>query len=156
MKNIAEQFKIVEAIEPKADAAGSTGDYVCLKNALKATIKLHITQGNAATIEIGVKEATTVAGGSAAAITKALKIWANLDCVASDLIVKRTDGATYTTDAGVKHKIVIIEVDPALLSEGFDCIAVTTGASNAANIVQAEYILEPRYKGAVMPSAIVD
>ncbi len=156
MENIAEKFKIVEAIEPKADAAGTTGDYISLKNALKVTIKLHITQGDAATIEIGVKEATTVAAGSAAAITKALKIWANLDCAASDLMVKRTDAATYTTDAGVKHKIVIIEVDPALLSDGFDCIAVTTGASNAGNIVQAEYIIEPRYKGLSAPSAIVD
>lgn len=156
MENIAEKFKIVEAIAPKTDAAGTTGDYVCLKNALKATIKLHVTQGNAATIEIGVNEATAVDGSDAAAITKTLKIWSNLDCAASDTIVKRTDGATYTTDAGVKHKQVIIEIDLALLSDGFDCIAVTTGASNAANIVQAEYVLEPRYKGDAIPSAIVD
>lgn len=156
MKNIAEKFKIVEAIEPKTDAAGTTGDYISLKNALKVTAKLHITQGNAATIETGINEATAIDGSDAAAISKELKIWSNLDCVASDTMVRRTDAATYTTDAGVKHKIVIIELDLAQLSEGFDCIAITTGASNVGNIVQAEYIIEPRYKGLSAPSAIVD
>ena len=156
MKNIAGAYKLVEAIPPKTDAAGTAGDYVSLKNILKATVFVHITQGNAATVEVGVNEATAVAGTSAAAVTADLKIWSNLDCAASDVIVARTDAATYTTDAGIKHKIVVIELDPVLLSDGFDCIAVTTGASNSANIVSAMYVLQPRYTGANMPSAITD
>lgn len=151
-----EELKIVQAIEPKADAAGTAGDYISLKNAHKVTVIVHITQGNSATIEIGVNEATAVAGTSAAAITKELKIWSNLDCAATDTLVKRTDAATYTTDAGVKHKQVIVEIDPGLLSAGFDCIAVTTGASNAANLVSAQYFIETRYAQATPPSAIVD
>ena len=151
-----EEIKIIQAIEPKADGAGTTGDYISLKNAHKVTVVVHITQGNAATIEVGDNEATSVAGGSAAAITKDLKISSNLDCAASDVLVKRTDAATYTTDAGVKHKQVVIEIDPALLSSGFDCIAITTGASNAANLVSAQYFIKTRYPQATPPSAVVD
>jgi len=149
-------IKIVEAIEPKTDAAGSTGDYVSLKNIHKAWVVLHITQGNEATIEIGVNEATDVAGTGAQATSATWRIWSNLDCAASDTLVERTAAATYTTDAAVKHKLVVLEVDPVKLSSGFDCIAVTTGASHAANIVSAQYWLETRYPQATPPSVIVD
>lgn len=151
-----ETLKIVEGIEPKADGAGTSGDYVSLKNVHKCTIVAHITQGNAATIEIGVTEATAVAGTGAAAITADMQIWSNLDCAASDTMVRRTDAATYTTDAGVKHKQVVIVVDPSILSAGYDCIMVTTGASNAANLTSVQYFLETRYPQATPPAAIVD
>lgn len=151
-----QKVKIVEAITPKTDAAGTTGDYVSLKNANMCTILLHILQGNAATVEIGVNESALVNGAGAAAITKEMRIYSNLDCAASDTIVKRTDAATYTTDAAVRHKIVAIEIDPVLLSSGMSCIAVTTGASNAGNILSAVYILDTAYLQETPPSVIVD
>jgi len=151
-----EQTKIVQAIEPKTDAAGTTGDYISLKNAHKVTAIVHLTQGNAATVEIGITEAKAVAGTDAAAVTAAMNVWSNLDCAASDTLVKRTSAATYTTDAGVKHKQIIMEFDPSLLSSGFDCIAVTTGASNVANLVSAQYFIETRYPQATPPAAITD
>lgn len=153
---LVENFKIVEAIEPKTDAAGTTGDYVSLKNVHLAFIVLHITQGNAATIAISVNEATAVLPSGAVAIAATFPIWSNLDCAASDTLVRRTDAANYTTDAGVKHKQVIFQIDPRILSAGFDCIAVVTGASNAGNIVEAQYLLYERYQGATPPAAITD
>ncbi|NSW52202.1 MAG: hypothetical protein HPY85_06835 [Anaerolineae bacterium] len=157
MGSLIEVNKFVEALCPQVSAA-LTGDYISLKGAHRAWVVVHIQQANAATIEIGVNEATSVAGGSAAAIAKDMKIWANEDLAAGDTLTRQTDADTFTTSAALKHKMVVIEIDPGLLSDGFDCIAVTLGASNAANIVQAMYVIEPRYAGspANMPSAIVD
>jgi len=157
--NFAENMKVVQALEPATDAAGRTGDYVSLKTCARAIVVVHITQGNAATIAISINQASAVAAGDAKAIANAVPIWSNLDCAASDALVRRTDAVNYTTDAGVKHKIVVFDIDPAKLdlANGFDCIAVVTGASNVANITSAlYYLVEHRYQQPTPPSAIVD
>lgn len=155
---LPEQFKIVEALAPAADAAGRTGDYVSLKNCSRATIVVHITQGNAATIALTVEQATAVAGTSSKAITVAVPIWSDLDTATAETLVRRTDAVSYTTDAGVKNKVVVFQIDPETLdiANGFDCITVKTGASNAANITQAMYLLETTYQQATPPAAITD
>jgi hypothetical protein len=63
--------------------------------------------------------------------------------------VRQTDAANFTTDAGVKTKKVIFEIDPAKLdvAGGFDCIRIVTGASNAANITAAQVFIVPSYAG---------
>lgn len=152
-----DRFHTVELMAPAADAAGRTSDWISLKNVVSALITFHVTQGNAATILLSLLQATAVAGtGSKAG--PAVPIKSNLDTAASDTLVRRTDGATYTTDAGVKNKIVQFQIDPSQMDVegGFDCIAISTGASNAANITQAEIMLEMRYGGETPPSVIVD
>ena len=156
---IPENFKVVETLSPAADAGGRTGSYVSLKNCHKATFVFHVTQGNAATIALSFSAASDVAGTGAAAMTGLARIWSDLDCAASDALVRRSDAASYTTDAGVKHKIVIVEVDPLLLiaqNAAFDCIAPVTGASNAANITQCLVYLEGRYQQATPPTSVTD
>jgi hypothetical protein len=156
--SLPQQFKIVEAMAPAADAAGRTSDYVSLKNVDKAWIVFTTTQGNAATIAITPKQATAVAGTSAKNLTVSVPIWANLDTATSDTLARATDATSYTTDAAIKNKVVVIEIDPRHLDVdgGFDCIAFTTGASNAANITQGIFILEYRYQQSSPPAAITD
>jgi hypothetical protein len=155
---LPEKYKVVAALNPATDAAGRTGAYVSLKNVNMAFIVVHITQGNAATIAISINQASAVAGTGAKAITTVVPIWSNLDVSVNDTLVRRTDAVSYTTDAGVKNKVVIFQVDPAGLdvANGFDCIAVVTGASNVANITQAVYLLDERYKQATPPTAVLD
>lgn len=156
---LPENLKVVNCLAPAADAGGRTGAYISLKNALMAWVTFHITQGNAATIALSINQATTVLGGGATPITKAVPIWADLDTAASDSLVRvATDAVNYTTDAGVKLKIVVFQIDPATLNlaGGFDCITAITGASNAANITEVEFFVLPRYPGALPPSMVVD
>jgi hypothetical protein len=103
-----------------------------------------------------MNEATAVLPSDAAAVTATFPIWSNLDCAASDTLVRRTNAATYTTNTGVKHKIVIFEWDPALHTAGYDCVAVTSGASAATNIVSAMYYIVERYPGPTPPASITD
>lgn len=156
--SLPEQFKIVEAMPNATDAAGRTGDYVSLKNAVMAWIFVDITQGHAATIALTVEQASAVAGTGSKAITVTVPIWSNLDTAASDTLVRRTDAVSYTTDAGVKNKQVIFQIDPATLdlANSFDCITVKTGASNAANLTSATYFIQTRYPQATPPAAITD
>jgi hypothetical protein len=151
--------KIVEGMPLATDAAGRTSDYVSLKNYHKAYIVCHITQGNAATILLSPLQASAVAPTGSKVLANAVPIWSNLDTAASDTLVKQTDAVNYTTDAGVKNKYVIFEIDAAKLdvAGGFDCIAMSTGASNVANLTEMTFYLMPaRYNEATLPAAITD
>ncbi|ARM12126.1 hypothetical protein Bra5_CH01889 [Rhizobium phaseoli Brasil 5] len=156
---LPQQLKIVEAMAPATDAAGRSSDIINLKNAGKAYILVSLTQGNAATVALTPMQAQDVAGTGAKVLANAVPIWSNLDTATSDTLVRRTDAVNYTTDAALKNKQVVFEIDPALLdiNNGFDCVYFTTGASNVANITAAVFLLtDLRYGQETPPSAIVD
>lgn len=140
MKNLIENAQIVEAIHPQTGGSAITGDYISLKKAGHVTVLCHINQANAATTAITIEQATAVAGTGSTAITKTVPIYLVADCATSDLWVKQDDAVSYTTSATLKHKLVAFEIDAEDLDTGYDCITVKFGASNAANIVAAQYI----------------
>lgn len=149
----------VSLLVPAADAAGRTSSYRSLKNALRAWIYCYIDQGNAATILLSVLQATDVAGAGSKVLTNVTKIWSNEDLAAAQDITKQTDAKNLTTDANLKNKLVIFEVDPAVCMDvagNFDAIAVSTGASNVANITSAFLVYDPKYPGANTPSTYAD
>lgn len=149
----------VESLCPAADAAGRTGGYISMKDFTKALIVCHIDQGNAATIALTPYQASAVAATGEKVLTNNVKIWANQDAAASDALVAQTAAKNFTTSAAVKHKIVIFEITAEALDKnnGFDCITIKTGASNAANITQVEYLLcGARYPQATPPTVITD
>lgn len=157
--NIPADIKVVNLLAPAADAGGRTSAYASLKNAVKAFIVVHITQGHAATIALDPVQATAVAGTGSKALTGDVPIGSNLDTAAGDTLVARTAAKTYTTDAGVKLKQVVFEIDPKAcldLAGGFDCIGITTGASNAGNITSAQMVIINRHSQATPPSAVAD
>jgi hypothetical protein len=153
-RSIIQQAPPVEVLNPATDAAGRTGKWINARMAAKFAIIVHIAQGNAATILLSVLQGTSNSGASSKA-GPSVKIATNLDTAAADAFTAQTDAATYTTDAGVKNKIVILELDPSTLdiNNGFDHFTISTGASNVANLTQAEVIpLGLRYQGATPPT----
>lgn len=156
---IPQSMKIVEGAPNAADAAGRTAKRISMKNVGRATIVVTISQGNAATVALALRQAQDVAGTGDKALANNVPIWANLDTAATDTLVRAADGVSYTTDAGLKNKQVIFEVDASMLdvNNGFDTLTVTTGASNAANITGVLYILHGlRFQQASPPTAILD
>ena len=156
--SLVAQMPPVMLLAPAADAAGRTSSYRSLKNATKAFVVVHVNQGNAATVLLSLLQATAVAGTSSKAIT-ATPIWSNLDTSVNDTLTSRTAAATYTTDAAVKDKIVVFEITPDQcmdVANGFDAIAVSTGASNAANITEAKLFIVGSYQGASPPNSYTD
>ncbi len=154
--SMPEEFPPVELLNPAADAAGRTSSYVKVGKLDKLWIVFHITQGNAATILLSVLQATDTSGSNSKAIA-ATPIWTDLDEATLDQLTKQTSAATYTTDAGVKHKVVIFEVTPQDvmdMANGFNTLAVSTGASNAANITECMIYGLHRYRQAQPPSIL--
>lgn len=161
---MARQFSLIaeayqrNLLAPAADAAGRASVFRSLKNALKAYVIFSISQGNAATILLSVLQASAVAGTGSKAIAT-VPIWANQDEAAADGDVAQTAAATFTTSATLKQKRIVFEITPdqALdVTNGFDCIGVSTGASNAANITEAHLVIIPSYHQASPPNSLVD
>ena len=163
-----ENAEVVNLLKPAADAAGRTSAYVSLKNGHKAFILCQVNQGNAATVQFTPLQATDNLGSNSKAIS-ATPIATNLDTdtVPSDQFTIQAAAANFTTDAGLKNKLVLFEIEPqecmdinntALgLNQGaFQHIAIQTGASNAANITAALLIVMPlRYAQLNPPSSNV-
>ena len=154
--SLVSDMKLVQALPPAADAAGRTGPYVSLKGAHKAAVLVNVTQGNAATVALSLVQAKDLAGTGAKAIPL-VATSINEDTTASDTLLPMAAAANYVTGVGVKPKMVVFKLTPEAdldLANGYSCIALVTGASNAANITEGTFVLGPlRYHQDVPPSA---
>ena len=171
---LMQNAKIVPALAPATMAGAADGDWVSLKGYDRCGILVYITQGNAATTAITVDSATSVAGANLnAGIT--MNDWWYIEDTAigtdagtnSDTWTKGTGAAAITTsDTGSGASLYYIEVNADDLVSGgsafgtkYDCLQLKLGASDAANIAAAVYVMFPsRYAQAVSPtpSAIAD
>lgn len=157
---MARQFSMPYQIPPVSllaaatDAAGRTGSYRSLKNALKAYVVARVNQGNAATVQFSILQASDVSGTGSKAVT-ATPIWLVADTATTDALVAQTAATSFTTSATIKDKIVVFEITPEScmdIAGGFDCIALQTGASNAGNITSAELFVLGAYAQTTPPS----
>ena len=102
---------------------------------------------------------TTAVGAGLVAVANACRIWSNLDCATSDLLVARTAAISLAAGTGQTNKIIVFEIDPADLGDTYDCAAVqaTTGPP-VTSALAILYFGVPRYKSRVLtqPSIIID
>lgn len=154
---LVERYKFVTG-SPVATTNGAiVGDYISVKNAHRVTIIAHLLQAVSHATELGINEATNVAGGAATAVTETFPIWKNADISTTDTLVRGTDAAVVVATAGTNNQMLVIQVDPAKLADGKDCIAATLDdSSQATNYAVIEYIIEIRYPQDNPPSAIID
>jgi len=159
--SLPENYKIV-MVAPTAAANAVAYDYICCKNAHKVWFIVQHQGTNDTDLTLSMLEATTVAGGSAAAIAGTYPVWVDTNAgTASDALVKTSmTGATtstYVINTGVTtDQLVVIEWDPANFSAGFDCIALTDSGGNASNYVTVTAIIQERFEQATPPSAIIN
>jgi len=162
MINIVEELKIVEGLVPQVGAAAIvTSDYVSVKNLHRLYAVIHYNQGDATNHVWNVMRSPLVSGVGAVALaaTALCRIWSNLDCATSDLLVERTAAVNYASGVGLTHKQIVFEIDPAELGDGYDVVAIaTTAAIAATSYVSIMFYGVPRYAGRVanQPSVIID
>jgi hypothetical protein len=160
MRVFPEMIHVVDVMTPAADAAGRNSDAVSLKNFSLAIVEASINQGNAATIALTLQQCTAVDGTGAKALTVNVPIFTSQDVggASGDVLTRQTDGVAFTTSAALTRKTIRFVIDPATLdlAGGFDCLRVTTGASNAANITSARVILTPTYAQTPQSSARIN
>lgn len=155
--NLPFSHKIVSLSQGPVTTNGAiTSDAVSLKNAIKATILIDVTQAVGHASVFTLKQATDVAVGTNAD-GPASRIWANEDVAASDTLVAQTAAASYTVTNDIKKKQIVFEVDPAALTDGYDCIYVTVGdSSQATNFANITALIETNFQRATPPAAITD
>ncbi len=157
--SFAEEAQHVNLLPNAADAAGRTSATAAsLKNCHKAWLVFEVNQGAANTVLLTPQQASAVAK-TGAKVIPVTRIWANQDEAASSTLVRQTDAVSFTTDAALKVKRVVFEIDPSSLdiANGFDCILAITGASIAANITSCSLVTQPLRQGGLgAPNLLVD
>jgi len=161
MRFSPETHPIIEAQAPVEQNAFTTCNYISLKNAKGVYILTHSDGGgHTDDLTLTVLEATNIAAGDSTAITTGAEfpIWVNTDTATSDTMVRQTDALTYVIDnASSLNQIVVFYIDAAILSAGFDCIALFGAGGNALNFASAVYILDgARYQQTTPPTAITN
>ena len=152
----ATSMKKVVAFAPKTTNAALTSQVVTLKNAVRATLTLFFTQAVGFASTPTIKQATDIAAGTNAA-GPTCRIWSNLDISATDTLVERTAAASYAVSTATTNMHVVFEIDPASLTDGYDCVYCTIATSSqATNFVAGEWAIETNFKQATPPSAILD
>jgi hypothetical protein len=154
---LPEHYKIVHGTSPVTTNGGVTAGYVSLKNVNRAYVLVSLTQAASHTTAITIEQATAVAGTSTTAITNTVPIWANEDTDTSDTLTRQTDAVSYTVGAGTTDMMIVFQIDPAGLADGYECItAKADDSSEAANFITVTYLLDTKYKQATPPAAITD
>lgn len=169
---MARQFRlwqhaqVVCLLPALADAGGRTSPYISLKYGHKCFLVCGVNQGAAATVTFTPLQASDAAGTNSTGLTSPAPVANIIDTSVTDQFTVTTDGTrtgptqyltTFTTDAGLKNKIAIFEIDPdesmnlnsttlttpggALTEQSH--IAIRTSASNAANITSCYAIIMP-------------
>ena len=162
-KTFPEYYKVVSCY-PRVTTGATiyplASQYVDTKYAQMVWINIHASQADATVLAFTIEQATSFAGAGSTPITVAVPIWSNLDTSiagSQDLLVRRTAAVSYSTDAAVKNKHVLFQLDPATLNTagGFRYIVLKCGAGAATSYVAAEFILDTRFKQATPPAAQV-
>ena len=154
--NISETRKITLLYQGAANAVAC--DVVSMKNFHHGAFVAVHTGSSDTDLTLSLYEATSVAAGTNQAITKTVPLYVDADAgTSSDTLVRQADAYAYTIDTGVSaNQVVVFEVDPSILSDGYDCVYLAGSGGNASNVCTILFVGEPRYSGGSLPSAIVD
>lgn len=136
---------------------GVTSLACTLKSTLKAWLYVYLQNAVGFAQVITPFQATNVAAGTTAALP-VMPIWANEDVAATDTLVSKTAAAGYTTANVAKKKLIVFEIDPAILVTGTDTSigVVLTDSTQATNFVTVVAHLYQANQVATPPSAILD
>ena len=154
--NLSEQIQTTLCYQGAANAVDC--DIINMEQFLHGAFVVVHTGSSDTDLVLTVTESDDVAGTTTATIGSSCNIWVDTDMGTSSDTVAATTAATgytiNTTAAGDREQMVIIEVDPAQLSEGYPCVYLADSGGDASNTVTILFLGVPRYSGATLPTAI--
>ena len=152
-----ENFKIVQLASPETTNSGKTSDYISMKDCLRCTIVVDLTQAVGHATTLALYRGTAVDGTGAVVFATVVPIWANEDCGATDTLVRKTDAINYSVTDDVKDKQVVFQIDPVTMGDTFDVLSIrAANSSQSSNYWNATAYIETRYQQATPPAAITD
>ena len=152
---LPEDLKIVNGLTLLGAVAPFTSQAVSVKNLQKLFIVISYNQGDADDQQWTPQRAIDIAFGTPAVLANTVPVWSNLDCAASDTLVRRANAINYDSGVGLARKLIIFQIDPARLgldANGvpYDCVrVVTTDNVEITSEGSITFIGVPRYPGPV-------
>lgn len=133
-------------------------DVVSTKNVSRLWFLIFHAGSNDTDLTLQLTEATDVAAGTNAAVTKACPIWLDADAgTTSDTLVVQTADDNIVIDPATQNPVLaVIEWDPAKHTDGYDCVYLADSGGHASNTVQIFALCEMKYQQGTPPSVIVD
>lgn len=158
MARLSEEFKIVPLLEPQDHQAGAvTMDSICLKNYSWCSIIINfgeLTGDEVLTIHSGA----TSGADSADVYFEYAYTGADLKTTGGDIITVKSDGTPVATltlaNATFEDRLLVLEINPATLTDGYDWITVVTDGSGTEVLMSAVAVLTPKYAPADAHTAI--
>src|SRR5689334_15157469 len=130
---MARQFSLpfnippVQVFSMATDAAGRTGTYLSLKNAVKAWLVCEVEQGNAAQVTLCPLQASDACRTGSTAINS-VAIYVDEDRAAASALTAQAAAASFQCSATTcRSKVVIFEIEPEValdVANAFDCVTV--------------------------------
>lgn len=156
MLNFGHDVKWVLCYQGAANAVDC--DVVSLKNIQRGAFVVIHSGANDTDLTLSLYESSNVAKGSTAAITTACPNWLDADAgTTSDVLVAQTDAYSLTIDPATQNAVVwVLQVDPAILSAGYDCVYLADSGGDAGNVCTILFAGVPRYAGASLAASITD
>ena len=134
----------VVAVAPRVNGA-ITSDWISLKNVQMCWIHVAFANATASTDAITLFRATAVAPTGNVAFTATVPIWAGIMTTANTKLIRLTDAIAYLGDDVTGNRVVVFQIDPACMGDGYDVLGFTIADSgHATNYVSATYWLLPR------------
>lgn len=159
MRTLPEKYNIVQGAAPQTTNSAITGKYVSMKNVIVAFVIVHLTQAVGHATQVSLFQAQDVSGTGAKALASNVPVWANEDTSASDALVRKTDGVSYSVAADVKNKTVVFQVEAERLdiNNGFTTLQARIGASSqTTNFASVEIIADNKYEQQTPPSVVIN
>lgn len=152
--HFAENVKISKLYQGAANAVAC--DIVDMSNFSKGAFVVIHSGASDTDLVLSLYEATTVGGSTASAVTTTCPIYVDTDMGASsDTVVATTAAYSYTIDTGnYPNSMVIMEIDPSILSQGYPCVYLSDSGGNASNTCTILFLGVPKVKGQALPSAV--
>lgn len=156
MARLAESFKIVPVAQPQDhQAAAVTGDSILMKNYSWCTFIVHFGDltGNAVLqINQGATDgADTTTIPFVYRLSSAIIAAASADVLGDETAVTTTLTLTAAT---YEDKILIIDVNPAEMTDGYDWLTFYTDATATEQFMSVVAILTPKYANAAGHTAL--
>lgn len=143
MVHLVEHGKIIQAAEPQGSGSFNS-DWVDITGAHRVFIVCNIDQDEAGAGDSPVL--TVQENGTGVAdqeIQKDVRIWANEDVANQDDLEREDDDTDFSCSQTSARKLVVFEVDPALLSDGYDQLRVAVTNSHDDNPIGIVFYLLP-------------
>ncbi len=152
---LCEEYKIVPLQQPEDAGAGAeTFDSICMKNYLHATL-IFLFGDNTADNILTIYEGATD-GALTAAITFPYRATSAICKAANaDVLGTETTSAALTiTAATYEDMMIVVEIDPAIMTDGYDWITAKLDGAGTEQFIAGVAILKPKYASAALHTAL--